>query len=434
MIYSPKLDKEMWNDGPALLDFMGREGAPTVAGKHLCCGGGGGQPNAPPQAPDYSSYITAMSNVGNQLTGYGGNLYNWAGAQGVDLSGIAGAVSGSAAQNAAWASNNSQNMMTNWENTYGPIYQAQAARTQQFTKDLPQTEEQWAGQYGANTAQAFDASKAAATRKLQGYGLSAPGIGSAAIDAASASQRAAAVTASANQGRMAAMQYGDQLTGQTEQAGQIFPQVSGAQSNLALGFGNQQVNAPESAVSTTAGAYQPYLSSYSTAYPYLGQWGQTMQNSYNQTLQGYSTFTNAQQQANQQSSGWGALAGAVIGGAAKVGAAFAAEEGGMIPGPTSAFVAAGNVVPPTVSPSQGRQTDDVAVPIMDGGEQTGKGAINVGEFIWPKDVVAWRGEKWMQNEVAKARKERQSQTVAAPEHVPAGQSPAQAFEPMRRAA
>jgi hypothetical protein len=424
----------MKNDGPDFISELTDPWAPhPVVNRQVCCGGGS-QPNAPPQAPNYGDYISAMSNVGNQLTGYGGDLYKWAQGKGVDLSGIAGAVSGSAAQNAAWASNNSQNLMTNWENTYGPIYQAQAARTQQFMQDLPATEEQWAGQYGAGTAQAFDASKSAATRKLQGYGLSAPNIGSAAIDAASTNQRAAAVTASANTGRMAAMQYGDQLTGQTEQAGQIFPQVSGAQSNLALGFGNQQVNAPESAVSTTAGAYQPYLSSYSTGYPYLGQWGQTMQNSYNQTLQGYSTFTNAQQQANQQSSGWGALAGAVIGGAAKVGAAFAAEEGGMIPGPTSAFVAAGNVVPPTVSPSQGRQTDDVAVPIMDGSEQTGKGAINVGEFIWPKDVVAWRGEKWMQNEVAKARKERQSQTVAAPEHVPAGQSPAQAFEPQRRAA
>jgi hypothetical protein len=32
----------MWNDGPEFLDFMGVEGAPAVARRHLCYGGGGG--------------------------------------------------------------------------------------------------------------------------------------------------------------------------------------------------------------------------------------------------------------------------------------------------------------------------------------------------------------------------------------------------------
>lgn len=31
---------EIWNDGPELEDFMGREGAPAIARKHLCSGGG----------------------------------------------------------------------------------------------------------------------------------------------------------------------------------------------------------------------------------------------------------------------------------------------------------------------------------------------------------------------------------------------------------
>jgi hypothetical protein len=398
-----------------------------VVNRHIMNGGGGGSTPAPPQAPDYSQYISAMTGIGNTLTGYGQNLYDWAKKAGVDLSDLAGTVSDRAGTSADAAAARQEAEMANWEKTYGPIYQAQAQRTQQFMQNLPATQEQWAGAYGAGTAQAFDASKAAATRKLQGYGLSAPSIGTAAIDQASANQRAAAVTASANQGRMAAMQYGDQLVGQTLQQGQIFPQVSGQQGNLALGFGNQQINAPESAISTTAGAYQPYLSSYSTAYPYMAQWGQTMMKGYDQQLQGYSTYMNAKAQEAQQSSGWGALAGSIIGAGAKIGAAaMTGEKGGMIPEmPGQAFVTAGNVVPSTVSPSQGRETDDVAVPIMDGDQQAGQGAINVGEFIWPKDVVAWRGEQWMQKEIQKARKERGTQTVAEPET---------AFHPMRRAA
>src|SRR5262245_44167719 len=156
-----------------------------------------------------------MSDIGNRLGGYGDDLYNWAKNAGVDLSDIAGTVSTRAGTSADAAAQRQEAMMANWEKTYGPIYQAQAQRAQEIMKDMPAYQEQWAGAYGAQTAQAFDASKAAASRKLQGYGLSAPSIGTAAIDAASTNQRAAAVTASANQGRMAAMQYGDQFVGQT---------------------------------------------------------------------------------------------------------------------------------------------------------------------------------------------------------------------------
>ena len=35
-------ERKIWNDGPAFDDFMGREGAPPVAQRHLASGGGGG--------------------------------------------------------------------------------------------------------------------------------------------------------------------------------------------------------------------------------------------------------------------------------------------------------------------------------------------------------------------------------------------------------
>lgn len=43
MIKSPKHPfngREIWNDGPEFEDFMGRDGAPAIARKHLACGGG----------------------------------------------------------------------------------------------------------------------------------------------------------------------------------------------------------------------------------------------------------------------------------------------------------------------------------------------------------------------------------------------------------
>jgi hypothetical protein len=209
-----------------------------------------------------------------------------------------------------------------------------------------------------------------------------------------------------------------------------------------MAAGNQQLNAPASAIATTAGAYSPAMAAYGTAMPYLKTWGDTMSNSYDQSLK--------QAQINSQSSsGWGSVAGSLISGAAQIGAAYMTggtslaataaagaatsgamsgmkkSHGGMIlaanGGVIDTGVGAGNMVPPEASPSGGMQTDDVIVPINDhDGDEAGTGAINVGEFIMPKRTVEWYGEKFMQNLVAKADKERNQQTVAQPDHVSAG--------------
>lgn len=63
----------------------------------------------------------------------------------------------------------------------------------------------------------------------------------------------------------------------------------------------------------------------------------------------------------------------------------------------------GMYVDPSMSPSGGAMTDDVDAQIDGDPEQPAK--INAGEFIMPKDVVAWRGEAWMQKEIKKAREE-----------------------------
>lgn len=52
-----------------------------------------------------------------------------------------------------------------------------------------------------------------------------------------------------------------------------------------------------------------------------------------------------------------------------------------------------NMVPPEASPSGGQNVDDVHA------------MVSEGEFVMPKDVTAWYGEKFMQNLINKARKE-----------------------------
>jgi hypothetical protein len=56
--------------------------------------------------------------------------------------------------------------------------------------------------------------------------------------------------------------------------------------------------------------------------------------------------------------------------------------------------AEGGAIPMSTSPSQGAQTDDV------------KAMLNAGEFIMPKDVTQWYGEKFFQQLIQKAQNEK----------------------------
>lgn len=81
--------------------------------------------------------------------------------------------------------------------------------------------------------------------------------------------------------------------------------------------------------------------------------------------------------------------------------------GGAIPdGPTT-----GGGVPPSASPSGGQQTDDV------------NAHLNAGEFVLPKDIVAWKGQEFFQKLIMDAR----SKMGAGPAHgkpTPAAPGPA----------
>lgn len=89
--------------------------------------------------------------------------------------------------------------------------------------------------------------------------------------------------------------------------------------------------------------------------------------------QGWGDYDNASQQSDQGSSGF------------------------------DDYYAQGGVVPASMSPSRGQQTDDVAATIPQTG---GRAQINVGEFVMPKDVVQWKGQEFFQKMIAQARKNR----------------------------
>lgn len=78
----------------------------------------------------------------------------------------------------------------------------------------------------------------------------------------------------------------------------------------------------------------------------------------------------------------------------------------------------GGEVPLNASPSRGAVTDDVAA-------RGPSGAIRLdgGEFVLPKDVVSWEGEKSLQNLIQKARAAKQQATARPRIAVPGGAVP-----------
>ena len=117
---------------------------------------------------------------------------------------------------------------------------------------------------------------------------------------------------------------------------------------------------------------------------------------------------NAKYAADQESSsGLGSLAGFAAeagmnylmpGSGAVAGMAFA--EGGAIPPPGAT---PGGNIPDSASPSQGAATDDV------------NAKLTAGEFVIPKDVMSWFGEKYFQDVIQKARAAQQ-QAPAKPRY------------------
>lgn len=422
-----------------------------VVSRHICSGGS--STTAPPQ-PDYTEFNKTAAGYGNTLAGWGGDLLNWAKQQGINLSDIAKMVSDRAGGMADWAAKNAKDLFSNWQSTYGPIMQQDAANTQQFIKDLPSTREQWAGEYGADAAQAIDQSKAQNLRKLQGEGLTRPGVAQGAIDLAQSNQRALATVAGAEAGRRAADLRADQKIQQTMGLGDKLMAAASGMAGTGATYGGQQIAAPESAVSTTAGAYAPGLQAYQTAAPYLGMWKSGMDTTFNNSLAAFkasneassggfaSTFlpliggiAGAAAMPTMQGTIWNMAGMGGTGGSGGVSAApwsrissfgntygappglggteNAATGGAIVPSFNPGGVPmAGRMVPASMSPTGGARTDDVPA-VIDGNPQQ-QAAINTGEFIIPRRVAEWYGEKFLQNFIAKADKERSEQTVAQP--------------------
>lgn len=346
-----------------------------------------------PSAPDYGPIIAGLGKIIDKSLKYGDESMAWAKQAYRENKATGNVVTdfslGQLDKMAAWADSDREY----YEDVTRPQMLQQAERAQDY--NTMQRREFEAGKAEADVAAQWDQARSTAAARLEGLGVDPSQIRSGALDLGTRVAEAAAAASAGNQARWRTEQYGDALMQQSIANGMGIPSQAMAEASGAASSGNQAVN---TGLATTASGAQTMGTPYQwtgMGMQGYGQQAQVMNAGFQNEMDAY----NAKQQA---SSGWGSLLGAAmsfIPGFAAGGAIPDDETAEPLPDSESAE---GEMVPHDASPSGGAIPDDVDAQIAETGQPA---KINAGEFILPKDVVAWIGEKGLQQIILKARKE-----------------------------
>lgn len=282
-----------------------------------------------------------------------------------------------------------------YETIFQPLEEQLAKDAQDY--NTPQRQEQEAGKAEADVAAQFNQARDTAQQRLEAFGVDPSQTRAGALDLGSRIAEAAAQSSAGNQARDRTMREGWMLRDSAINVGKGYPaQVQGEVAGSGQS-GNQGVN---TGLATTASGAQTMGTAptwQNMGNQGLGIWGNILNTQFGNQMDAY----KAEQSS---SSGIGSLLGAVGG----IATAFLAE-GGAIPEPGSPAPHPG-AVPASASPSQGAIPDDVPA-VIDG---VGPAKLNAGEFVFPKDVMAFKGEEWAQKEIIKARKAMSGQNGERP--------------------
>jgi hypothetical protein len=349
-----------------------------------------------PDPPDFGPLADAMKLASEQSFEWAKEQFEWAkktygeNKQVGDL--ITDFAMGQMDKAAAWADAD----RARYEDIYQPLEEQAAVRAQDYAS--AERQELEAGKAEADVAAQFEQSRRAAQDRLESFGVDPSQTRAGALDLGTRVAEAAAQASAGNAARFRTEQYGDQLTANAINTGKGYPQqVMGAYGGAGQS-GNQAVNTPLAVTTSGANTMGTPGSWQGLGQQGLASAGQLLNAGYQNEL--------AQFQANQQSSSG---FGDILGLAASFIPGF--QEGGAIPDEE------GGMIPIEASPSGGAIPDDIDAEI-EGGQPA---KLNAGEFVMPKDVVKWLGEKGMQQFILKARKEMGSpdQAPAQPEMGPA---------------
>ena len=312
-----------------------------------------------------------------------------------------------------------------YESVFQPLENQLAQDAQDYSS--PERMEKEAGAAEADVAAQFAQARQTAQDRLEGFGVDPSQTRAGALDLGTRVAEGAAQASAGNQARTQTENIGRALRSEAINVGRGYPgQIAGAMAGAGQS-GNQAANtglATTASGAQTMGTGMGWQGQGNNA---IGQWGNILNTGFSNSMDAY----NADQKS---SSGWGSAlglvgslagsffgpAGTMIGGAAGGAAGRAFAEGGAIP--DDPMGGGGGAIPVEASPSGGAIPDDIPAEI----DGQAPAQLNAGEFVMPKDVVKWLGEKGMQQLVMKARKEmtggngeRPAQPTQGPPPVPA---------------
>lgn len=356
---------------------------------------GGGKGGAP-AAPDYSAIAAASEKAAELQYALGKDQLNWAKSQYASDRELVDKVADSALKTQELNNAAAQKDRQRYEQTFQPLEDELVADAKSYSS--PERIALERGKAEANVAQQFDQQRNASLQNLESYGVDPSAARYGAMDIGVRAAQGAATAAAGNQSTAQTEAIGRALRSEALNIGKGYPgQVAGTY-GTALQAGNQAVNSSLAATASGANTMGTGAQWSSLGNQSLNTWGNTLNNQFNNQLASWKAN-------NDSSSGIGSLLGAGLGIAAK---AWSVSEGGAIPDDATT----GGAIPHSASPSNGATTDDVPA------------RLNAGEFVLPKDVVAWKGEEFLQKLIDNSRKAKEA-APAKPQMtaVPAGESP-----------
>ncbi len=373
--------------------------------------------NDVPAPPDYSQYMGAFKEIADYSRQQGNEALAWAKEQVASNKDLLNQVNKGLLDTQSTFSQAAKERLGQAGDLIGTGINNLKAQYEKYTD--PARKAASMGAAGAEAAQATEAARRASLSELESYGINPGAVRYGGLDAAARLQSAATRVGAEN----IAGRQDDALADQTNQ--QIINE-----GNILSGAANQ--NAATSGAGGTAAVGGANAGANTggnllgTGLAWTGQGTNAIKGAVDTQGQQYKGQLDAYKAEQEQDSGLGSLLGLGAsmlgkGGAFGAGGALAfLEDGGAVPG---------GAVPLEASPSNGQVTDDVAA------ESPG-GAIRLdgGEFVIPKDVVSWEGEKSLQNLIMKARKAKSEAQAKPRVQGPGGPDPASpAFQPRPQA-
>lgn len=361
-----------------------------------------GGKNKAPAAPDYAPVAAASEASAKYAFDLGKDQLAWAKEQYASDKGMIDNVVNAALNRSAISDASAAKDRARYENIYQPLEDQSAREAADYASSERTALEM--GKAQATVAQNFDAARNAATANLEAYGVDPTSTRFAALDANSRIQEAAAKAGAGNNARTQTEAVGRALRSEAVNVGRGYPgQVAGTY-GTAIQSANSGVN---SALAGTASG----ASTMGTGTQWTGMGQQGLVNTSNIQNAGYTNELGRYNANQASSSGLGTLAGGVLGAAGAAGGFAPLFAGFAEGGAVGENVTPGGNIPVEASASRGKAIDDV--PAM----------LTAGEFVVPKDVMAWKGEEFFQNMIKKSREAKpqapaKAQYKAVPDQAP----------------